>query len=59
MLNRVREMIIVPNEDKIKSPIYDRKLSLNEPYGLAIEEFSNKYHFGINNNSPGLQKNDY
>lgn len=59
MLNKLREMIIVPNEDIINVPIYERKLSLNEPHGLAVEEFSNKYHLGINNNSLGLQKNDY
>lgn len=56
MLNKLREMIIVPNEDIINVPIYERKLSLNEPHGLAVEEFSNKYHLGINNNSLGLQK---
>ena len=58
MLNKLCEMIIVPNEDIINVPIYERKLSLNEPRGLAVEEFSNKYHLGINNNSLGLQKND-
>lgn len=47
MLNKLREMIIVPNEDIINVPIYERKLSLNEPHGLAVEEFSNKYHLGI------------
>lgn len=59
MLNKVREMVIVPNEDKIKAPIYERKLSVNEPHGLAVEEFSNKYYLGINSNSLGLQENDY
>lgn len=37
MLNKLREMIIVPNEDIINVPIYEKELSLNEPHGLAVE----------------------
>lgn len=58
-MDSIRQIVIVPNENKINSGIYRRNLTNSEAHGLGVYEFSNKYNLGLSCKSLGLTDDDF
>lgn len=49
-----RELIIVPNEEIIKDGVWCKSLTEEERHGKGIEEYSNIYNLGLNEEIVGV-----
>ena len=59
MFSKTREIIIVPDENKINLKIYQKVLKNHESHGLEIKRFSDQYNLGLTCQSLNLPENDY
>lgn len=52
-------LIIIPNEEELAVPIFDKEVDENIRHGQRIKEFSDDHHLGLNFQNIGLEEGNY